>query len=121
MLLFSSHTGWISSDEAFLFSLRNRDGRAVKMAVQQGEERRAMYSWSGFGPRFGSGIYGDGPVFGEDLHIRDNCHTGTRSWSNLGWTYQLPAGYTRDTPQAWSLLAGSFRFKCNEYEVFYQQ
>ena len=115
MLLFSSHTGFISSDEAFLFSLRNRDGRAVKMADKQGDQRPAMYSSSWYGPWFGSGIYGG------DLHIRDNCHTNTWSNSNPGWTYQLPAGYTYYTPQAWSLMAGSLRFKCNEYEVFYQQ
>ena len=112
VLLFSSHTvGWISSDEAFLFSLRNRVGRAVKMAVKQRKQREAMDSWSGDGPGFGDG----------DLHISDNCHTNTRSWSDPGYTYQLPAGYTRDTPQARSLLAGSYTFKCNEYEVFYRQ
>ena len=110
MLLFSSHTGRISSDEAFLFSLRNRDGRAVKMAVKQGEQWGAMRSSSWYGP-----------VFGWDLHISDNCHTGTWPRSDPGWTYQLPAGYTRGTPQARSLLAGSEDFKCNEYEVFYQQ
>ena len=112
MLLFSSHTGEIYSDEAFLFSLRNRVGRAFKMAVQQGRQRAAMYNWSTSGPMFG---------IGPDLYIVDNCHTDTDSNSNLGYAYQLTAGYTYDTPQAWSLLAGSEFFKCNEYEVFYQQ
>ena len=112
MLLFSSHTGWISSDEAFLFSLRNGDGSAFKMAVQQGEQGRAMYSWSGYGPTFGAA---------HDLRIYDYCHTNTKSYSQLGETYQLPAGYTWKTPQANSLLAGSYHFKCDDYEVFVQQ
>ena len=80
------------------------------MAVQRGE--RAVYSWSGRGPTFGGG---------HDLHIADNCHTNTNSYSKLGHTYQLPAGYTYNTPQAWSLLAGSYSFKCDDYEVFMQQ
>ena len=112
MLLFSSHTEWISSDKAFLFSLRNQDGSAFKMAVQQGKEGEAMFSGSGEGPTFGGG---------SDLYIAHNCHTDTRSYSHLGKTYQLPAGYTYNTAQAKSLLAGSNLFKCDEYEVFVQQ
>ena len=82
------------------------------MAVQQGEQWRAMLSESGYGPTFGRGL---------DLHIDDYCHTNTNSYSDLGWTYQLPVGYTYDTAQAQSLLAGSMFFKCDEYEVFVQQ
>ena len=71
-----------------------------------------MYSRSGYGPRFGGG---------SDLLIADKCHTNTKSYSRLGSTYQLPAGYTYDTEEAKSLLAGSKLFKCDEYEVFVQQ
>ena len=113
MLLFSSHTGeWISSDEAFLFSLRNEDGGVFKMAIKEGQQRWAMLSTVAFGPYIGGG---------PDLYIANNCHTNTLSNSNLGRTYELPAGYTFDTPQAQSLLAGSLYFKCDEYEVFIQQ
>ena len=113
MLLFSSHTGYyFYSSKVFLFSLRNGDGSAFKMAVQQGKGWTAMLSWSGYGPIFGKG---------KDLSIIDNCHRNTYSYSNLGYTYQLPAGYTYGTPQAKSLLAGSSSFKCDEYEVFVQQ
>ena len=112
VLLFSSHTGWISSDEAFLFSLKNQEGRAFKMEVQEGRQRKAMESWNDRGPRFGGG---------HDLHIGKDCHTDTISHSNPGYTYQLPLGYKYDTPQAQSLLAGSETFNCDEYEVFYQQ
>ena len=112
MLLFSSHTEWIYSDEAFLFSLRNQDGSAFKMAVKEGEGQWAMHSASGDGPTFGGG---------NDLRITDKCLTDTRSYSHPGSTYQLPAGYTNKTEQAKSLLAGSNPFKCDEYEVFMLQ
>ena len=102
----------ISSDKAFLFSLRNRNGTAFKMAVKQGEEWRATISWKNNGPTFGGGW---------DLYIANTCHTNANSYSKPGWTYQLPAGYTWDTPQSRSLLAGSHNFKCDDYEVFIQQ
>ena len=82
------------------------------MAVRKGEQRRAMFSWSGGGPTFGGG---------PDVLIGEYCHIKDRSFSELGDTYHLPAGYTHDTPQARSLLAGSVTFKCDEYKVFYQQ
>ena len=101
---------YISSDEAFLFSLRNQVGRkAFKMAVK--ERGRAMYSWHEYGPKFGA----------DDLFIKDNCHTNTGSYSRLGRSYELPDDNTFTTDQAKHLLAGSFKFKCNEYEVFIQQ
>ena len=112
MLLFSSHTEWISSDEAFLFSLRNGVGSAFKMAIKEGKQWEAMFSRIVYGPHFGSGW---------DLHIADNCHTNTMSSSNPGRTYQLPGGYTHKTPQAKSLLAGSLYFTCDDYEVFMLQ
>ena len=66
---------------------------------------------SSYGPAFGGG---------NDLHIADNCDKNTNSYSNLGVTYKPPAGYIPGAPKAWSLLAGSYNFKVDEYEVFYQ-
>ena len=54
------------------------------MAVQQGEQGKAMYSATGEGPTFGEGY---------DLHIVDNCHPNIESYAQLGPTYQLPAAY----------------------------
>ena len=81
------------------------------MAIKEGMEGPAMFSASSVGPMFGGG----------DLEIRDNCHMNTDSWSDPGTTYQLPDGYTRWSNEARSLLAGSYQFKCDEYEVFMQQ
>ena len=63
-----------------------------------------------------------GPTFGKryDLYIADNCDKNTNSYSNLGNTYKLPAGYAYRDNQAQSLLAGSYYFKVDEYEVFFQ-
>ena len=109
ILLISFRTAHIFSDKAFMFSLKNADGKAYKMAVRQGYEKWAVYSKSGYGPSFG------------DLVIRNNCHTNTNSYAQPGDDFELPAGYTHDTNQSRSLLAGSLHFKCDEYEVFYQE
>ena len=81
------------------------------MAVK--EQGKAMYGWHKFGPNFGN----------EDLVIKDNCdtHKETKSYSRLGMIYELPDDNTFTTDKAKHLLAGSFYFKCNEYEVFIQQ
>ena len=64
--------------------------------------------------------YSYGPVFGYDFQIYDKCNKFPISFSNLGHTYQPPAGYTYGTAEAKNLLAGSRDFKVDEYEVFFQ-
>ena len=71
----------------------------------------AIHSYPSWGPVFGGG---------HDLYISDNCHVNTGSYSNLGYTYKLPTGYVAGTDQAKRLLAGTYNFKVDEYEVFYQ-
>lgn len=63
-----------------------------------------------------------GPIFGKerDLRITDQCDKNNKSFSNLGDSYKLPAGYTYPSDEAQTLLAGSYKFKVDEYEVFYQ-
>ena len=70
-----------------------------------------MYCNYNYGPTFGSG---------HDLRISDNYDKGTNSYSYLGNTYKLPTGYSYGTTQAKSLLADSYYFKMDEYEVFFQ-
>ena len=84
-------------------------GEAFKLAVK--EQGKAMHDFHEYGPKFGA----------DDLFIKDNCHKHTQSFSRLGVTYELPDDNTFTTDQAKHLLAGSFNFKCNEYEVFVQQ
>ena len=101
------HTGYISSKEAFLFSLKNRDNKVYKMDIIPGRNGGAMYTGSGYGPTFGEGI-----------EIRDACRFNDHSKSSPGSNYQVPPGYTYGYSN--TLLAGSYKFKCTEYEVFYQ-
>ena len=82
------------------------------MTISPNRQAKAIYSGNDLGPTFGGGW---------DLHISGNCDENYNSYSNLGNTYNLPDGYTNDTAQIRSLLAGSVTFKCDEYEVFYQE
>ena len=50
------------------------------------------------------------------INTSNSCY----SYSNLGHTYKLPTGYVYGTDKARSLLAGTYTFKVDEYEVFYQ-
>ena len=95
---------------AFLFSLNKPDNQPYKMTVYR-YPQYGMYCKYNYGPTFGGG---------HDLHIADNCDKNTNSYSYLGNTYKLPTGYNYGTTQAKTLLAGSYGFKVDEYEVFFQ-
>ena len=107
--IFLSDGRYFQSNNAFLFSLKNSDNQHYKMTVKS--PVHAIYCHPTYGPTFGEG---------RDLYISDNCHVNTSSYSNLGHTYKLPTGYVYNTDQAKRLLAGTYKFKVDEYEVFYQ-
>ena len=108
--IFFSDGGYVYRTGAFLFSLNKPDNQPYKMTVYRNPQY-AMCCAYNYGPTFGGG---------HDLYIADNCDKNTNSYSNLGYTYKLPAGYIYGTFQAKSLLAGSYNFKMDEYEVFFQ-
>ena len=98
-----------NSSASFLFSLRNKDGLAPFIAnIKQGQEKYAIFCYSGCGPTFGGG---------NDLYICSNPQVNQSS-SNFGHTYQLPTGYVYGNEQAKNLLAGQYRFLTTEIEVF---
>ena len=98
------------SNSSFMFSLRNKDNLAPFIAnIKQGQERHAIYCYSGYGPRFGGG---------PDLYICDNPQVNQSSYSNFGYTYQLPPGYVYGSEQARNLLAGQYQFTTTEIEIF---
>jgi len=79
----SSTPGWVSSEKAFLFSLKCHAGLgAIKMNFKSGMEKHAIHSHSLHGPTFGGG---------HDIWIgyNNNMKTGH---TNLGHTYELPNG-----------------------------
>ena len=81
-----------------------------KCPIINGKNRYAIYCHPSYGARFGGG---------HDLRINNNANTNQNSYSNLGYTYQAPAGYQCGTPQTQSLFAGSLYFTPTEIEVFH--
>ena len=81
-----------------------------KCPIINGENGKAIYCSPSYGATFAGG---------DDLHIANNANTNQNSSSNLGYTYQPPAGYQYNTPQTQSLFAGSHYFTPTEIEVFY--
>ena len=99
-----------SSNVSFLFSLLHPNMKPFKCPIINGKSGSAIYCRSTYGPTFGEG---------HDLYIAENAKTNQSSSSNLGNTYQPPAGYQYGTPQTQSLLAGSYNFRATEIEVFF--
>ena len=81
-----------------------------KCPIINGKNGNAIYCHPSQGATFGGG---------HDLYIANNANTNQNSYSNLGFTYQRPAGYQYYTPQTQSLFAGSKHFTPTEIEVFY--
>ena len=81
-----------------------------KCPVINGKNGNAILCHPSYGATFGAGY---------DLYIVDNANTNQNSYSNLGNTYQPPAGYQYNTQQTQSLFADSCHFTPTEIEVFY--
>jgi hypothetical protein len=110
--VFGGYTGnvWVSfgqylpSSDAFLFALQYPSGAApVKMPVLN--VQYATYDHSSCGPTFG------GP--GHDIHVADNANSNSTSSTNVGVSYELPAGQNAQT-----FLTGAHNFQAAEIEVF---
>ncbi len=99
---------WINDPNAFLFSLR-RAGVSLKNKFTVKEPEYALVGNSGYGPTFGGG---------HDIHIFNQSNTNTGSYSNFGYSYNLPDGYTKGgNPKVY--LAGNYiKWTTNEIEVF---
>ena len=100
-----SSRGYSSSSNAFIFSLRNKEGldpfKSVVTRAQYGIFKRSDY-----GPTFGGG---------HDIHISDNANSNTNSYTNFGHSYSVPSGVKGTT----TTLAGTYKFTPDEVEVFY--
>jgi hypothetical protein len=110
-----SSVRWDSSNDfksdpnAFIFSLTNKDNKPVKIGLTQHEY--AIYCDTRFGPTFG---------FVGDIRIANNANTTTNSYSKLGHSYRHPQ-YKYRTTEADTFLAGSFKFKLDEIEVYHKE
>ena len=101
--------------KAFLFSLVNRPGWAPVKLPQTGRysssRAHSVLFGSSYGPTFGGG---------NDIHIPNSASSNSNSYSNLGWTYSPPSGYSYSSTFAQTFLAGTYNFTPDEVETFYE-
>jgi hypothetical protein len=94
--------------KAFIYSSVNKEEDPFKANVSN-EGKYAIYGYAQFGPVFG----------GDDKNVRDLCifDIEETNFSQLGYSYQHER-YPKKTVEAYSILAGPYRFKIQEIEVF---
>jgi len=107
--------GYRYDSAAFLFSLVNKPGWQPLKLDQTGpysyRKRYSIDSCSSIGPTFGNG---------HDIHIASNAASNTKSYTYLGHEYSPPPGYSHGSSFTKSFLAGSYYFRPDEVEVFYE-
>ena len=100
--------------QAFLFSLVNKPGWAPVKLPQTGKysyNRYSIYDCSDRGPSFGGG---------HDIYIVDYASSSSSSYTNLGWQYSPPSGYSLGSTFSYTFLAGTYQFTPDEVETFYE-
>jgi len=105
-----SNDRWIEDGNAFIFSLR-RNGISTNEKYKVAKPQYAYYGYSS------SYLFQFG--YGGDIFVEANSNTETGSWTNFGYSYQLPEGYTYGSESAQSYLSGKDRsWLTTEIEVF---
>ena len=100
-------SGYSKTDpRAFLFSLTNGHGASQLMPVRSSGEM-ALFCDKSYGPSFGD----------DDLTISNESNVSSKTYSNLGVSYDLRM-FEQGTTAAEAFLAGEQRFKTSEIEVF---
>ena len=106
IFFFFSETGqgnYVHCSQLFLFSMVNPFGVVPSKMPLVKNQQYGIYCNSDYGPTFGGG---------HDLHISNNANISGASYSDLGHTYQLPAG------QQNAFFTGTRNFNVTDYEVF---
>ena len=112
--LIDSGNNYQYDSKAFLFSLVNKPGWAPLKLPQTGKYSSGQHSirfYSSYGPTFGAG---------HDIHISNSASSNSISYSNLGYTYSPPSGYSYSSTFAQTFLAGTYNFTPDEVETFYE-
>ncbi|PFX13584.1 Retrovirus-related Pol polyprotein [Stylophora pistillata] len=108
-------TGGPDKRRVWLFIRNIKEGWGPRKLLQTGKyssKRYSIYSCSSHGPRFGGGA---------DINLVNPTSSSSNSNSNLGYTFQSPSsrhGYSSSFAK--SFLAGSYYFRPDEIEVFYE-
>ncbi|XP_020623012.1 roundabout homolog 3-like [Orbicella faveolata] len=96
---------YASTSNAFIFSLRNKEGVApFKSTVTN--PSNAIYKRSSYGPTFGAG---------HDIFIFRNANGNSASYTNFGYSFSVPSGVKNKM----TILAGFYNFTPDEVEVLY--
>ena len=96
--------GYVYCSQSFLFSMVNPFGVVPsKMPLVKNQQHAGINCNSSYGPAFGGG---------HDLYVSNNANISGASYSDLGHTYQLPAG------QQSAFFTGARNFNVTDYEVF---
>ena len=101
--MLESSGGYGFTRKAFIFSISNKE-ELDPFVSEVRRPDRAIYRWSGLGPRFG-----------YDIMIANNANSNSRSYARLGGRYPAPAAVQDPN----TILAGTYRFSPDEVEVFY--
>ncbi|CAH3115325.1 unnamed protein product, partial [Porites lobata] len=113
--LIDSSNRYQYDSKAFLFSLVNKPGWAPVKLPQTGKysswRSQSIYCGSRSGPTFGNGF---------DIYISNYASSNSNSYSDLGWTYSPPSGYSYGSTFAKTFLAGTYKFTPDEVETFYE-
>jgi len=98
------HTGYFKNDEeAFLFSLTYNEKYPLA-------DCNAIFCKNHYSATFGSG---------HDIHISDSSNSNSQvsSYSNFPHSYKC-SKFTKETEESKAYLAGSYKFKVEEIEVY---
>ena len=105
----TNNNNYISDSNAFIFSLR-RNGTSNNHKLPIIKAEKAIYGGPGYGPLFGDG---------SDIRIIDKSDIKVDSYSNLGYSYQCPPGYSYGTENTKCFLAGNYNgWLTTEIEVY---
>ena len=106
-IAWDSNNVWRSDQNAFLFSLVNKNNKPFKAKISSNGQN-AIYCKGIYGPTFGTG---------HDILISSNSNTNSSSFSNFGKTYKHP-DYQLGSTEAQSILAGAYNFQTVEIEIY---
>ena len=98
----SSHDGYKSDQNSFIFSLINNDDGPIVIPCTK--QNCAIYCNIAYGPTFGDG---------HDLFIDNNSNILRKSFSNLGDSYTHPL-FGLGSSSAKNFLGGSVEFSTSE-------
>jgi hypothetical protein len=106
----SSNNSYITDSSAFIFSLR-RNGTSNNHKLPIIRAQYAIRGGPSRGPTFGGGR--------NDIRIKERSDIQIGSYSNLGFSYQCPTGYSYGKENTKRFLAGTYNgWLTTEIEVY---